>query len=96
MDVNTMLTALKVDLGITTPAYNDRLTQYLAMAKASIEREGITLSGSIEDGNLQVMYAAWMWRKRDTGEGMPRMLRYQLNNRLFSEKLGHESPEESE
>ena len=88
MDTATMLTALKVDLGITKTAYDGRLTQYLESAKSAIEREGIALSSdSIDDGNLQVMYAAWMWRRRDTGEGMPRMLRYQLNNRLFSEKV---------
>lgn len=35
---------------------------------------------------LVVQYASWMWRKRDTGEGMPRMVRYALNNRIFAEK----------
>lgn len=89
MNVNDMLAALKVDLGITTTAYDTRLTQYLNSAALSIATEGITLDNTnINDFNLQVMYAAWMWRKRDTGEGMPRMLRYQLNNRLFSEKVG--------
>jgi hypothetical protein len=36
---------------------------------------------------LVVMYAAWLWRKRDNMEGMPRMLRYALNNRIFQEKM---------
>ena len=86
MDEATMLISLKVDLGITTDAYDPRLGQYIKAAKESIKTEGIKLTGSINDGNLVVMYAAWMWRKRDSGEGMPRMLRYQLNNRLFSQK----------
>lgn len=101
MDDATMLEALKVDLGISTTAYDARLRQYLTMAAAEIEKEGITLDpASASDGNLQVMYAAWLWRKRsgDIGAftmasdvtGMPRMLRYLLNNRLFSEKLGEE------
>lgn len=82
-----LLQMLKVDLGITTTAYDDRLTQYLNGAANEIQREGATLSAdSIDDMNLQVMYAAWMWRRRDTGEGMPRMLRWQLNNRLFDMK----------
>ena len=38
------------------------------------------------DRDLVVMYAGWLWRSRTTGEGMPRMLRYALNNRLFSRK----------
>lgn len=88
MDTATMLTALKVDLGITTTAYDARLNQFLTSAATSIEREGITLdTHSVDDGNLQVMYAAWLWRRRETGQGMPRMLRYLLNNRLFAEKL---------
>ena len=88
MNESTMLQMLKVDLGITTTAYDERLSQYLTSAKEAIIKEGITLDDSIvSDGNLVVMYAAWMWRKRDTSEGMPRMLRWQLNNRLFGEKV---------
>lgn len=52
-----------------------------------ITREGATLDVSnLEDAQLVVMYSAWTWRKRDTGEGMPRMLRWALNNRIFGEK----------
>ena len=88
MDESTMLQMLKIDLGITTTAYDERLPQYLISAKNAITKEGITLDDSvISDGNLVVMYAAWMWRKRDTNEHMPRMLRWQLNNRLFGEKV---------
>lgn len=88
MNDETKLLALKTDLGITTTAYDSRLAQYLIAAAEAIEIEGITLkSDSVSDGNLVVMYAAWLWRKRDSGEGMPRMLRWQLNNRLFSERV---------
>lgn len=90
MDEITMLNALKTDLGITTTAYDDRLGQYLQAARAAIEKEGINLTESVSDGNLVVMYAAHLWRKRDTQEGMPRMLRWMLNNRLFSQKLQEE------
>lgn len=86
------LTMLKDDLGISVTAYDARLTQYIGASKAEIGREGITLSDdSLDDCNLVIMFAAWMWRKRDTGEGMPRMLRYALNNRLFAEKMRDES-----
>lgn len=85
------LTMLKVDLGISVDAYDARLTQYIGAANAEIGREGITLSDeSLDDCNLVIMFAAWMWRKRDSGEGMPRMLRYALNNRLFAEKMKKE------
>lgn len=82
-----LLEMLKVDLGITTTAYDDRLNIYLENAQTEIAREGISLDMStVGDMQLVVMYAAWTWRKRATGDGMPRMLRYALNNRLFSEK----------
>ena len=53
---------------------------------ARIAEEGITLADTEEDRDLVVMYAAYLWRSRSTGEDMPRMLRYALNNRLFSRK----------
>ncbi len=82
-----MLEMLKVDLGIMrTTAYDDRLTQLICTAEEMIGREGITLADTLEDRQLVVMYAAYLWRRRDSGAGMPRMLRYALNNRLFSQK----------
>lgn len=85
--MDELLSRLKIDLGISTDAYDSRLTQYLESAEQMITREGITLAGSEEDDQIVVMYAAWMWRRRDSGEGMPRMLRYAMNNRLFSQKM---------
>lgn len=84
---SSLLSGLKVDLGITTDAYNDRLTVYLETAQARISEEGIELTESVEDQTLVVQYAAWLWKKRDTGDGLPRSLRYALNNRLFSRKM---------
>ena len=86
--MDELLSRLKIDLGISTDAYDSRLTQYLESAEQMIMREGITLAGSEEDDQIVVMYAAWMWRRRDSGERMPRMLRYAMNNRLFSQKMG--------
>lgn len=83
-----MLEMLKVDLGITTTAYDDRLQAYLESAQVEIEREGASIDPSnIGDMQLVVSYAAWMWRRRDEMTGMPRMLRYQLNNKIFSGKM---------
>ncbi len=82
----TLLPWLKTDLGITSNVYDTRLTAYIENAQSAITREGIILTDSVEDNQLVIMYAAWTWNKRTTGEGMPRMLRYALNNRLFSGK----------
>ena len=88
MDRDNMLMALKVDLGITTSAYDNRLSEYIEAAIKAIEIEGINLdTEDISDAMLAVMYAGWLWKKRDTGDGMSRMLRWCLNNRLFSQKV---------
>lgn len=83
-----LLPSLKIDLGITTTAYDSRLTQYLQNAQAEIQREGIEIGDTVNDDQLVIMYAAWTWRRRDSGEGMPRMLRYAMNNKVFSQKMG--------
>lgn len=86
--IAALLEMLKVDLGIVATAYDSRLRQYLQNAAEQITREGVTIDyDSLGDRQLIVMYAAWTWRRRDTGEGMPRMVRYTLNNRIFSEKV---------
>lgn len=84
-----ILAALKIDLGIkTTTAYDERLSQIIDASVAMITREGATLDlSNVEDVQIVVMYAAWTWRRRDTGDGMPRMLRYALNNKIFGDKL---------
>lgn len=84
-----LLAALKVDLGITSSGYDSRLTQLVASAKAAIAREGAVLdTANYDDCQIVIMYAAWLWRRRDTMEGMPRMLRWALNNKVFSGKMG--------
>ena len=88
MNPTEMLSMMKIDLGITTNAYDSRLAQTLQIAEANIKGEGATSlspTTSIADANLVIMYAAWMWRRRDSMIAMPRMLRWQLNNRVFSE-----------
>ena len=77
------------------------LTQYLKSAERMISREGLTLiSDDIDDMMLVVMYAMWLYDKRKTTgskytsyyiQNMPRMLRYNLNNRLFQEAARRES-----
>lgn len=86
MNETLLLTALRADLGVTSQAFSDRLLDKIHTAEARIAEEGITLENTPEDRDLVVMYAAWLWRSRVSGEGMPRMLRYALNNRLFSRK----------
>ena len=88
-----ILTLLQVDLGEMYPSQQRQayLNQAISAAQAFITREGVTLTDSVEDGQLVEMYAAYLVRKRATEEAMPRMLRWALNNRLFSQKAGGQS-----
>lgn len=86
MNEELLLAAVHADLGIASKAFDERLLARIRTAQARIAEEGITLADTEEDRDLVVMYAAYLWRSRSTGEDMPRMLRYALNNRLFSRK----------
>lgn len=82
------LSLLKISLGITGTGYDERLQQMIDAAQDYIATEGINIDQA-SDGDTQivVMYAEYLWRKRESGEEMPRMLRRVLNNRLFSQKM---------
>lgn len=84
-----LLTMLKTDLGITTTAYDSRLEQVLSAASSAIVAAGAATldTAQLSDAQLVVMYAAWLWRRRDDMSGMPRMLQWALNNRVFGEKM---------
>lgn len=88
MERETLLAILKSDLEIATAGKDGYLSHLLDAAAQMIAREGIHLGESAEDVHLQIQYAAYLYRKRKTGEPMPRMLRYALNNRLIAEKAG--------
>lgn len=83
-----LLDGLKVDLGIrNSSAYDERLAQYIDAAVLEIERQGATLAEqTAESDMLIVSFAAWRWRTRDTQAGMPRALRFSINNLIFSQK----------
>ena len=83
--LEALLPALKIDLGITATAYDERLQDQLAAAIQEITAEGATLEDTARDRNLILMYAAWRWRCRVTQEPMGRMLRLALNNRVIGE-----------
>lgn len=74
----------------------EELMQYINSAISYIEREGIVLEDTVDDQMLVSMYAMWLYDKRKTTgskytsyyiQNMPRMLRYNLNNRLMSQKV---------
>lgn len=88
--INTepLFAEFKQDLGITTEALNERLQNCLRAAAEAIIQEGVTNldPDNILDRELIIDYAAWIWRKRRENVGLPRTIRWRLNNRLFSLK----------
>ena len=97
MNQTDILEILKIDVQISTMAYDLYLGKLVNLAKESIEREGIVLNitGGTEvspeyeeeDAMLIEMYAAYLYRKRkEDNAPMPRMLRYALNNKLLQQK----------
>lgn len=98
MTNDDLLVMLKSNLEIITDymdeeakaAKNAELLTYISTSQAFIQREGATLSlEDIGDCQLIVMYASWLYQKRkaQADSPMPRMLRWNLNNRIFAEKL---------
>ena len=87
-----LLSMLRADLEQPSPTVNEYLLDLLGVAKERIAAVGINIDeGSISDGGLIVMFAAYLYRKRkaDNPKGvdkMPRMLRSAINDRLMVEK----------
>lgn len=89
MTDSDLLTMLRNDLQNPPGLLNDYLNFLINSSKDQIEDKGITLNlGSNEDCHLIIMYASWLYRKRNSNDGMPRMLRYALHSRLIHEKGG--------
>ena len=82
-----VLKILKLDLQISVNSLDDYLLTIIQAARNFIANEGITLTDDISDMMLVEMYAAYLYRKRrKENTAMARMLRWNLNNRLLSEK----------
>ena len=61
MELADKLKLLKLDLQITTTAYDELLSQMISSAEGMIARAGIVLdSKTAEDTQLVVMYAAYL------------------------------------
>lgn len=102
MDEQAILVMLKADLEKPNSVNDEYLSQLIEVAKAKIAKEGVELVAgddgySVEDCNLIVMYAAYLYRNRVSNnegyqtaalypQGMPYMLRYALNERHFAPK----------
>lgn len=87
MNDGQMLEILKLNLQKLTSADDKYLETLIKQAKALMTREGITDDQTNDYSMAVVDYAAFLFRKRASKEMMmPRSLRLELNNILFSQK----------
>lgn len=87
---DTELTVLKQNLQMPPTNANDEyLKMLLKQAVSLMAREGIIDDDSFDYYMAKIDYAAFLFRKRaskDNTLAMPRSLRYELNNILWSQK----------
>lgn len=82
-----ILSILKIDLQVSSTALDTYLLELISAARDYIRKEGVHLEDTAGDRQLVEMYAAYLYRRRrEENVQMPRMLRWALNNRVFSEK----------
>lgn len=89
------LVLLKKDVQQLTSANDEYLTFLLTKAEAAVNKMGVVDDGSDLYDSILIDYAAYVWRKRDasTAKGklsetaMPRYLKRNINNLLFSQKI---------
>lgn len=82
---------LKADLGFYAEppaAVGAYMQQLLDVALRRLKTDGVAVDQTDpEDEALVVMYAAWLYRKRDAGGAMPPMLRLALHDRKVREAV---------
>lgn len=83
-----VLQMIKTDLGYmtTTTAITTRLEQYRDAAVQYLNDHGVPLDSTtgyaVEDAQLITMYACWLHNKRNSNDGMPRILQFALHSRI--------------
>lgn len=93
---NTLLTRLKIDIGImNSTAYDERLTSLLSSSKTEVDKwvgESVDTSDT-RDAELVIDFARWMWLSRREPAAMPASLKYRLNCRAFERATPQPTPE---
>lgn len=67
----------------------DYMLSRIDAARARLEKDGVNVdSGEADALDLWVMYAAYLYRRRDSDAAMPRSLRLALNDAKVSSAIG--------
>lgn len=80
----SVLSLVKCNLDISTTAYDTAITDAITYARSCLSDFGLVLDETADTGDamLTVMYSTWVWRERESGQKMPRMLEAAMNNKL--------------
>ena len=88
--METVLSLLKIDLGITHTLRDTFFTALLQSSQIEIEGRGIVLVlTDIEDQMLLSDYAAWKYRKRQEDVGMSQNLSSRIRNRIVKARSAY-------
>lgn len=92
MSDTSLLEMLKIDLGISTTVYDERLGLFLTSAQAEISGKGYTFSETltIKEKQIIVRYAGWKYRvsRGADSPAMPDDIRYCIHDMVCSQKMG--------
>lgn len=81
-DINEIVEMIKLDIGIMSTARDFYFQQLAVATREELNARGARLDlNEIADKVLVADYAAWKYRHRETGEGMPEHIRQRLINR---------------
>lgn len=95
---DTAVVLLRANLGYYGSTIPDDLLTYLqsllSTAFRQLTRAGIKLvPGQLYDDQLQVMYAAWLYRKASEGTAKPPMLIQEIRDRQVEQALASDEEE---
>ena len=92
MDNPAALAMLKTDLGFlgqVPQGVEAFMRSKLDQASAQLQRAGLTLDLTDQaDVQLLASYAAHLYRHRDAGSGLPRMLKDEIHDRQVAKSTG--------
>ena len=86
--MDTLLTLLKLDLGITHNLRDAFFIKLLEGTIKELERRGITIDkNSSDDQMLVVDYACWVYRNRQQDVPLATNIQHRIRNRIIKERI---------
>ena len=85
--MNTVLSLLKMDLGITHTMRDAYFIVLIESVIKEINQKGITLNINSPDDQILISdYAAWVYRKRQENVPLAQNIQQRLRNRILKER----------